>query len=215
MALELVWKRIVGCDARAWSATWACTFLIGICLAGCSGKSVVSQLRDGTPPEAAAKVMELYDGDRDGKLVAAELATSPGLAEGLSRIDANRDGAVDLAEMTARFTALDDFADVVSMQVTVTSNGTPLDGAVVTLTPDPCMGEGKQVYEGATVNGSVTPMGLVTPMPTPTGYYTLHIVHAATGVDLTRGHEVTQDGPSPNRLAVDVSGKASPAGRSR
>lgn len=215
MFLKIAWKRIVGCNARVCVATMACSLLFVIGLFGCSGKSAVSQLRDGTPPEAAAKVMELYDGDRDGKLVAGELAASPGLAEGLSRIDANRDGAIDLAEMIARFTALDDFADVVSMQVTVTSNGTPLDGAVVTLTPDPCMGEGKQVYEGATVNGSVTPMGLVTPIPTPTGYYTLHIVHAATGVDLTRGHEVTQDGPSPNRLAVDVSGKAPPAGRSR
>jgi hypothetical protein len=182
----------------------ACSLLFVLGLSGCGGKSPVSQLRDGTPPEAAAKVMELYDGDSDGKLVAAELAASPGLTEGLSRIDANKDGAVDLAEMTARFTALDDLSDVVSMQVMVTSNGTPLDGAVVTLTPDPCMGEDKQAYEGTTINGVVAPVGLVTPMPTPTGYYTLHIVHATTGVDLTRGHEVTEDGPSPNRLTVDV-----------
>jgi hypothetical protein len=84
------------------------------------------------------------------------LAASPGLTEGLTRIDANRDGIVDLAEMTARFTALDDLSDVISMQVMVTANGTPLDGAIVTMTPDPCMGEGKQDYEGTTVNGSVT-----------------------------------------------------------
>jgi len=215
MALELVWKRTTGYGARAWSTAFLSATLIAIGLTGCGGKSAVSQLRDGTPAEAAAKVMELYDGDHDGKLIAAELAASPGLAEGLSRIDANRDGVVDLAEMTARFTTLDDLSDVVAMQVMVTANGTPLDGAAVTLTPDPCMGEGKQAYEGTTVNGLTAPAGLATPMPTPTGYYTLHIVHAATSVDLTRGHEVAEDGPSPNRLMVDVSGKAPPAGRTR
>jgi hypothetical protein len=215
MPLDLIWKRIIGCDARSQLATRACPLLLVIGLMGCSGKSAVSQLRDGTPPEAAAKVMELYDSDKDGKLVAVELAASPGLTEGLSRIDANKDGAVDLAEMTARFTALDDLSDVISMQVMVTANGTPLEGAVVTLTPDPCMGEGKQAYEGTTVNGSATPMGAVAPMPTPVGYYTLHVVHAATAVDLKRGHEVADDAPSPNRLAVDVSGKTPPAGRGR
>ena len=217
MALEVVWKQTIGYGAWVWSMAFASVSLslTVIGLTGCGGKSAVSQLRDGTPAEAAAKAMELYDGDKDGKLVAAELAASPGLTEGLSRIDANKDGAVDLAEMTARFTALDDLSDVVAMQVMVTSNGTPLDGAVVTLTPDPCMGEGKQAYEGTTVNGLTAPAGLATPMPTPTGYYTLHVVHAATGVDLTRGHEVAEDGPSPNRLAIDVSGKAPPAGRGR
>lgn len=77
------------------------------------------------------------------------------------------------------------------------------------------MGEGKQTYEGTTASGIAAPIGKTTPMPTPTGYYTLHIVHAATGVDLTQGHEVAEDRPSPNRLAVDVSGKMPPAGRSR
>lgn len=215
MTLEIDWKRIVECNSRVWSATCAWHLLLVIGLTGCGGKSVVSQMRDGTPPEAAAKVMELYDDDRDGKLVAAELAASAGLAEGLSRIDANRDGVVDLAEMTARFAALDELSDVVAMQIMVTTNGTPLDGAVVTLTPDPCMGEDKQAYEGTTVKGLTAPVGLVTPMPTPTGYYTLHIVHATTGVDLTRGHEVADDAPSPNRLTIDVSGKNTPAARTR
>jgi hypothetical protein len=215
MALDLSGKRFGGYGIQIWSPVFACTLLSAIGLAGCGGKSATSQLRDGTPAEAAAKVMELYDGDQDGKLVTAELAASPGLAEGLSRIDKNRDGDVDLAEITARFTALDDLSDVVPVQVTVTAKGTPLDGAVVTMTPDPCMGESKQSYEGTTANGMATPFGKTTPMPTPTGYYTLHIVHSPTGVDLTRGHEVAEDAPSPNRLAIDVSGKTPPAGRGR
>src|SRR5688572_31632863 len=65
---------------------------------GCS-HPVKSQLRDGTPEEAAARVMESVDADKDGKITAQELASSPGLADGLPRIDANRDRAIDLSEM--------------------------------------------------------------------------------------------------------------------
>ena len=182
---------------------------------GCGGKSTVSQLRDGTPAEAAAKVMQLYDGDKDGKLVDAELAASPGLVAGLARVDSNRDGAVDLAEMTARFTVLDDLSDVVPTQVMVTANGTPLDAATVTFTPDPCMGEGKQTYSAKTIGGTAQPMGDATPMPTPTGYYTVHVVHTESGVDLTQGCEVANDTPSPNRLMIEISGKAPAAPRGR
>jgi hypothetical protein len=174
---------------------------------GCGGKSAVSQLRDGTPAEAAARVMALYDGDHDGKLTATELAAAPGLVDGLPRIDSSHDGVVDLTEMTARFTAQDELSDIVAVQVLVTNKGTPLDGAVVTMTPDPCMGEGKQTYEGKATNGLAQPIGTTTPMPTPTGYYTMRIVDSANGVDMTRGYEVAEDGPSANRLTVDVAKK--------
>jgi len=215
MAQDRNWRRCGGRVAGTLSATFAFFPFIAITITGCGGNSAVSQLRDGTPAEAAAKVMTLYDGNRDAKLSATELAAAPGLVDGLSRIDSNRDGVVDVTEMTIRFTALDDLSDVVPVQVSVTSKGVPLDGAIVTLTPDPCMGEGKQTYEGTTANGLAAPTGKTTPMPTPTGYYTLHIVHATTGVDLTQGHEVAEDRPSPNRLAVDVSSTAPAAGRNR
>src|SRR5687767_9647499 len=74
-------------------------------VAGCGKASSGSVLRSGTPDEAAAKVLELYDTNKDGKIVTAELAASPGLRDGLPRIDSNRDKAIDLSEMTARFAA--------------------------------------------------------------------------------------------------------------
>lgn len=199
-------------DFLAWRLLTLCSALL---CAGCGGKSVVSELREGTPAEAAARVMTLYDGDKDGKLAAAELAASPGILDGLSRIDSNKDGAVDLAEMTARFTVHDDLSDVIPTQTMVTANGTPLESAVVIFTPDPCMGEGKQTYRGSTVGGIAQPMGETTSMPTPIGYYTVQVVHSESGVNLTRGCEVANDTPSPNRLAIDVSGKAPAASRSR
>lgn len=194
--------RVIGV-CHSWCAALVLPLIL---LTGC-GKSPVSQLRDGTPAEAATKVMALYDGDADGKLVAAELAASPGLVVGLPRIDANGDGSIDLAEMTARFAAQDELSDVIPMQITVTSNGALLDGAVVMLTPDPCMGEGKQTYQGIATGGIAQPMGQTTPMPLPVGYYTLQITHSS-GVDMKRGLEVADDVPAATRLAIDVSGKA-------
>jgi hypothetical protein len=199
-------------DLAAWRLLTLCSALL---CAGCGGKSVVSELREGTPAEAAARVMTLYDGDNDGKLAAAELAASPGILDGLSRIDSNRDGSVDLAEMTARFTVHDDLSDIIPTQVEVTAAGTPLEGATVIFTLDPCMGEGKQTYRGSTVAGIAQPMGETTSIPTPIGYYTVQIVHSATGVDVTRGCEIANDTPSPNRRAIDVSGKTPATSRSR
>jgi hypothetical protein len=171
---------------------------------GCS-HPVKSQLRDGTPEEAAARVMESVDADKDGKIVAQELASSPGLADGLPRIDANRDRVIDLSEMTARFAAHDKQSKLVALQVSVTAKRSPLDGAVVTFTPEPFMGEGKQAYIGTTSGGSCSLQGQDVKLPgLPAGYYKVQIVHAASGTDVTRGVEVADDTPSPNRLTFDT-----------
>ena len=174
-------------------------------IAGCEN-SAVSQLRTSTPAEAAAKVMELYDRNGDGKLDAKELPASLALVDGLNRIDGNRDGAVALAEMEARFTAHDNMSDAVACQVTVQSKKAPLSGAVVTFTPEPFMGEGKQTYVGTTnSSGSCAVEGQEVKLPgLPTGYYKVQIVHAASGTDVMRGVEVADDTPSPNRLSFDT-----------
>jgi hypothetical protein len=101
MTLTFAWKRCRRLGSWKWSLAFASLACLAVVSIGCGGNSAVSQLRDGTPAEAAAKVMTLYDGDRDGKLTATELAAAPGLVDGLSRIDSNRDGTIDLAEMTS------------------------------------------------------------------------------------------------------------------
>jgi hypothetical protein len=175
----------------------------------------VSQLRDGTPGEAAARVMKSYDANGDGKVAADELTASPGLLEGLSRIDSNKDGAIDLEEMTARFGKHDEQSNIIAFQLNVAANGAPLDGAVVTFTPDPAaLGEGKQAYSGTSVAGGVALTGSELSMPgLPAGYYTVQVSQPAQSIDFKRGVEIGDDVPSPNRVTIDVSGKKSPAGR--
>jgi hypothetical protein len=176
-----------------------------LALAGC-GRSVASQLRTSTPGEAAAAALAEYDGDKNGKLEAAELESCPALVDAQSRIDSNRDGAIDAAELEARFTAHDGMSDLVGFEVRVTSNKAPLAGATVTYTPEPFMGEGKQTYEGiSTDGGSCYVEGQDVKLPgVPVGFYKVRIVHGPSGVDVTRGCEVADDSPSSNRMAFDA-----------
>jgi len=190
----------------------ACALIAG----GCA-KSAVSQLRTGTPAEAAAKVLELYDSNKDGKLAPDELKASPALAAGVSKIDKNRDGSIDAAEMQARFERHDQMADLVAFDVEVSANRRPLEGATVTFIPEPFMGEGKQSYVGVTSStGAANLEGQQLELPAlPTGYYTVHIVHPPSQTDVKRGTEVADDTPSPNRLAFDTQLAAAPLSRGR
>jgi hypothetical protein len=205
-----------------WPTYWKVVQLLVLALitvsiaTGCN-KSSGSLLREGTPEEAAAKVLELYDANKDGKVASNELTSSPALVDGLPRIDTNRDGAIDLAEMTARFAAHDDMSQLVALDVLITSKRQPLDGAVVTFTAEPFMGEGKQSYSGTTSGGVCHLQGQEKEIRgvVPTGYYKVHIVHEASGTDVTRGVEVADDTPSPNRLAFDTQRAAAPLSRGR
>jgi len=205
------------CSSRRFAVpTIALVGLSVYCTVGCGGRSPVSQLRDGTPDEAAARVVKLYDSNSDGKVSSEELIASPGLLDGISRIDVNKDGTIDLEEMTARFAKHDGQSNIIAMQLNVAANGAPLDGATVTFTPDPATGEGKQSYSGTSAAGVVALKGSEITMPgLPAGYYTVQISQTSQSIDFKRGVEIGDDVPSPNRLVIDVSGKKPSAARTR
>jgi hypothetical protein len=198
-----------------WTIAVSNLLIVAVVTIGGCRKSAVSQLRTSTPAEAAAQVLELYDGNKDGKLDSKELAASPALIDGLPRIDRDRDGAVTLAEMEARFGAHDQMSDVVAFQLHVKSKNVPLSGALVTFMPEPFMGEGKQSYVGTTDQGGACSLeGQEIKLPgVPTGYYKVHIVHQASGTDVTRGVEVADDTPAPNRLELDTQLATAPRSR--
>jgi hypothetical protein len=173
---------------------------------GCSKASRESILRRGTPAEAAAKAMELHDSNKDGKLDKQELAAASSLTGSLRYIDANRNGAIELAELQGRFEAHDAMPDLASFDVQITANRAPLAGAEVTFTAEPFMGEGKQPYVGTTAdNGMCGLRGQVANVDgVPIGFYQVRIVHTASGVEVTRGCEVATDLPTANRMIFDT-----------
>jgi hypothetical protein len=178
-----------------------------VCSAGgCNTASPSSILRTGAPVEAVAKVMDLHDANKDGKLDQPELAAVSSLTGSLRQIDANRNGAIELAEMQARFEAHDRMPDLASFDVQIVANRAPLAGAEVTFTPEPFMGEGKQSYAGVTAeNGVCALRGQVANVPgVPVGFYQARIVHGASGADVTHGCEVATDLPTANIMVFDT-----------
>lgn len=192
-----------------WSTCLQCLHLASLvaALAGCS-KSSISQLRTNSPDAAAGLALDLYDANRDGKISQDELAKSLSLVDGRSRIDSNNDHAIDRAELVARFQKHDQMSDAVSFSLQVLNKGAPMSGATVTYVPEPFMGEGKQSYVGTVAdNGFCTLEGEQAHMPggsVPTGFYKVHIVDQASGIDIERGIEVADDSPTANRVMFDA-----------
>jgi hypothetical protein len=177
--------------------------LLLVAVAGCGG-SVASQLPSNEPMQAAAKAMELYDRNGDGKLAADELAECPALIAGLPRIDQNADRSITAEEIQSRFEAIDGQSDIKALDLSVTYQRRPLGGATVTFTPEPFMGEGLQSYSGVTTDqGRCELIGTEVDLyGLPVGYYKVDIVQAGHGINATRGVEVADDTPTGNRLEI-------------
>lgn len=133
---------------RQTAIIWALPALVAL---GCSGEPARVPAPAFDPPALAAEAMNRYDTNKNGKLDAAELAASPGLASALATVDSDRDLAISADELTQRFakfraskTALQ------TIQALVSRAGGPVSGAVVTLTPDPFQGALLKPAKGTT-----------------------------------------------------------------
>jgi hypothetical protein len=163
-------------------------------LSGCGGSGIGGMKRN-DPPTAAAKAIELYDRNGDGKLAADELQSSPSLAASGHRIDRDGDGVVTREEIQARLETVRDGAGYFGFDMRVTAKGQPLAGATVTLTAEPFIGEGYQTFTGTTVDGGVGSLqGDGKQLPgIPAGFYQAKIVHTGQGIDAVRGVEVSDE----------------------
>jgi hypothetical protein len=168
---------------------------------GCGGSARSEVQRKYEPALAAAKAIETYDSNHDGKLSAGELKSCPALRGSIPRIDRNADGNLTADELQARLTEIDSQADFIGLDVHVTYKGRPLVGAELTLTPEKFMSEGAQSYSGTTITGGLCPLrGERVQVPgVPPAFYQVRIVHAEHGLDVVRGCEIAED-TTGNRL---------------
>jgi hypothetical protein len=170
---------------------------------GCGGLSAPAKLEKYDPATAAAKAIEIYDKDDDGKISANEVKDSPALATGGRRFDSNGDSVLTKDEIQARMTALEAQADYVGLDVRILSAGKPLVGAALKLIPEPFLGNGLPTFSGTTVDGGGCPLvssGKQLP-GIPNGLYRAQIVHAAQGINTVRGVEIADD-TTGNRLEI-------------
>ncbi len=117
--------------------------------AGCSRFPDPPKAPDLSPAAAAAKAIEQYDSDGDGKISGAELDQSPPLKVAAERIDTDKDGALSAGEIEARIASWADAGTIVtSGTVVLTLDGAPLAGATVTFEPEEFLGPAFEPCKG-------------------------------------------------------------------
>lgn len=169
---------------------------------GCGG-AVSAKSESYDAATATAKALETYDRNGDGQLSAAELVACPALANGMRHIDRNGDGTLTADEIQARMQSLDAQSDFIGLGLRVTAKGRPLVGAQLTMTPEPFMGNGLQVYSGTTVEGGGCLLKGDSKMVPgiPIGFYRVQVVQDDQGINEVRGCEVADD-TTGNRLNI-------------
>ena len=160
------------------------------------------------PAGAAAKALELYDADKDGKISGAELNQAPGLKAALKVMGTDKDKGVTADHISTRVQKwLDSRIGRMSLSCQVTHNGQPLAGATVKFVPEKFL----NAYSTETASGTTNQTGMaMISLPTqpgpdgdppglPTGMYRVEItkdgenIPAKYNTETTLGQEVSLD----------------------
>ena len=137
---------------------------------------------------AAAKAIEQYDTNGDGKLDRAELDACPALKSAFRRIGAAGDEAITAARIAARIRQWQDSrAGRLSLNGIVLRNGRPLADAQVRFVPEKFLGDKMKIASGTTDSSGVAVLSIPTSGPDdppgiPPGFYRVEITAPGDGV---------------------------------
>jgi hypothetical protein len=147
--------------------------------------------------------MEAYDKDGNGALSAEELKQSPPLLASAKRIDTDRDGALSLAELTARMEGIAAGALFIGLDTRITENGRPVESVQLTLIPEPFMGDAYPKYSGISGPGGYCPTqsdGATLP-GAPAGWYRAEVTKPGASAPIVKGLEIASD-TTGNRVEI-------------
>lgn len=147
--------------------------------------------------------MEAYDKDGSGSLSAEELKQSPPLLASAARMDADHDGAISLAELTTRMEGIAAGALYIGLSVRITEQGRPVEGAQLTLVPEPFMGDAYPKFSGTSGPGGYTPTQSEGPqlLGAPAGWYRAEVTKPGAGTPVVKGLEIASD-TTGNRVEI-------------
>lgn len=125
--------------------------LIGGMITGCRRGPAPPPRPQIDPVQAAAEAIRLYDKNGSGLLEPEEWKQSPPLAAAKQRIDRDNDGKITPEEIADRITSwLQSPAIMTTCAIVVTLDGRPVEGATVTLEPEPFLGSSYKTASGTT-----------------------------------------------------------------
>lgn len=180
---------------------------------GCGGGSEPITIPSFNASGAAAEAVKLCDANGNGAIEGAELLKCPSLQAALPRIDQDGNGQLTADEIRERIASYNSHGiGLTSLNCSVTFNGQPLAGAIVTLVPEEFLGS---VISEAT--GTTDGMGFVSPRKAGSEYpamqiglYKIRVSTAAEGAsetipanyntETTLGIEVAPDSPETERV---------------
>lgn len=176
-----------------------CTLLAFASGCGGSGSSTIAPLG----PQNAQKAMEAYDKDGNGSLSVEELKQSPPLLSSATRIDADHNGAISLVELTTRMEGVAAGALYIGLSVRVTENGRPVEGAQLTLIPEPFMGDAYPKFSGTSGPGGYCPTKSdgAELLGAPAGWYRAEVTKPGAAAPVVKGLEIASD-TTGNRVEI-------------
>ena len=129
--------------------------ILSAILSGCGGQADLIKPPAINASAAANTAMEMFDKDSNGQLEGDELDASPGIKSALKAVDTNSDNSVSKDELSARIqTWIDSKAGTLPASCYVTLRGRPVDGAMVTLEPEPFLADWVKPATGTTQMGA-------------------------------------------------------------
>jgi hypothetical protein len=139
---------------------WVCALCVLI-LIGCSRHPERFEAPEVDTTSAAARAIELYDGNGDAALSKEELAKCPGILLKIKDYDQNGNGSVGQDEIAGRLAdLLKHGAGGTGLNALVFYNGRPLGGATVVLEPESYLGDQVQTAQGVTDGSGSTDLGI-------------------------------------------------------
>jgi hypothetical protein len=167
---------------------------------------------------AAARAVEMYDANKDGRLTADELDKCPGLKSAARRLDPEGRGMT--AEIIAARIKTWQNVRIGRMPVvgTLLHNGKPLAGAVVRFVPEKFLGldDPKWIATGTTGESGGFSVSVLTtgdrfdPPGAPAGYYRIEVtklglsIPAKYNTETVLGEEIAMDAPALSNEATGI-----------
>lgn len=172
----------------------ALALVVVVALVGCSKRPARVHVPELDPQAAGAEALKLYDKNRDALLDAEELKACPGLQSCAKWVDTNSDGKVSAEEIVARVESyVGERVGRMSFTCTFKQGGRALDGAEITLEPEPFLGDALKPAIGKT-GPDGTAMFMVEgvqDLGVPPGMYRVKVTKAGATVPAKYNTETT------------------------
>ena len=124
---------------------------------GCSSRPDRVRPVDIDPSSASSAAIEMYDKDGDGAIGATELDAVPGIKKHVSNYDRDGDGKVSREEIASRLQSWNDNSLALhGAPFAIQLDGQWLEGATVTMVPEPYLGENVKPATGVTLSNGYT-----------------------------------------------------------